>query len=308
MNIRVEPGTWVVAVSGGVDSVVLLDMLHKQQLRKPKDLKLVVAHFDHGIRSDSADDRRLVQKLAKEYQLPFVYEAVTLGPNASEAQARTARYGFLEKVRESTGAIGIITAHHQDDVLETAVHNILRGTGRRGMTALKNTSDICRPLLHVSKKHIHEYATANRLTWHEDVTNMDTKYLRNYIRHNLMSKFTPGQRAQLAILVAGMRDVNDELDNNIAGLLHIQPHCDKLDRNWFISLPHDVSKEVVHAWLRAHDVQDLDRKTIERLVVAMKTGKRSQQFPVSKRWMLTVKQTSLALVHPERYKMNKSTV
>ncbi len=61
MNIRVDPGSWVVAVSGGVDSVVLLDLLHKQAVRSPKTLHLTVAHFDHGIRTDSEKDRKLVQ-------------------------------------------------------------------------------------------------------------------------------------------------------------------------------------------------------------------------------------------------------
>lgn len=303
MNIRVEPGTWVVAVSGGVDSVVLLDMLHKHvSTNNPKKTNLVVAHFDHGIRSVSAKDRQLVQRLAKQYGLPFVYEQTQLGTNASEATARAARYEFLEKVRQSTGAVGIITAHHQDDALETAVHNLLRGTGRRGMTALKSTSDIYRPLLHTSKKRLYEYARSHGLVWNEDATNTDIKYMRNYIRHNLLSKFTAGQRAQLAILLGDMRTLNDQIDNDIAGLLHVQPHVDKLDRAWFAKLPHTIAREVTHAWLRAHDVQNLDRKTIERLVIAMKTGKRGQQYPVDKQLRLSIGTKTLALVHPERHK------
>lgn len=296
------------AVSGGVDSVVLLDVLYKQSRKNSKKIKLIVAHFDHGIRPDSSQDRRLVQRLAAQYNLPFVYGQATLGPNASEAAARLARYEFLEKTRQSCGAIGIITAHHEDDALETAVHNMVRGTGRRGVTALKSTSDLYRPLLRISKKQLQDYAARNSLTWREDSTNLDTKYLRNYIRHKLLAKFSPGQRAQLAILLEDMRSINDELDNYISGLLHVQPHRDKLDRAWFISLPHDIAKEIVHAWLRAHDVQNLDRKTIERLVIAMKTGKKTQQFPINKQWVLSIQESTLALTRPERYKMTKSTV
>lgn len=308
MNIRVEPGVWVVAVSGGVDSIVLLDLLYKQHLRSPDTHKFVVAHFDHGIRPDSEQDRKHVQQLASQYDVPFVYERVNLGPEASEAMARQARYEFLEKVRNSVNAHGIITAHHKDDALETAVHNILRGTGRRGMTALKNTTDIQRPMLHVSKQHVQEYARANGLVWREDSTNTDTKYMRNYIRHNLLSKFTAGQRAQLAILLTNLRETNHQLDTQITNLLHDQPHRDKIDRQWFIALPHAVAREVVHAWLRHHDVQNIDRKTIERLVVAMKTGKRNQSFPVDKQWRIVVGATTLALKHPERYKKPKTSV
>lgn len=299
MELRVEPGVWVVAVSGGVDSVVLLDMLQRQRHYNGKPITYVVAHFDHGIRSESANDRRFVQQLADKYGLPFVYEQAQLGSHTSEATARAKRYEFLEKVRQSTGARGLITAHHLDDALETAIHNIIRGTGRRGMTALKSTSDIQRPLLHISKQQIKDYARSRGLRWHEDATNADVKYLRNYIRHRLLQRFPSGKRAQLAILIDDMRAVNDELDNAIAGLLHTQPHHHVLDRKWFIMLPHDVAREVVYAWLRAHDIQNLDRKTIERLVQAIKVGKAKQVFSIDSRWNMVVG-SQLVTLEPRR--------
>ena len=114
-----QPGTYVVAVSGGVDSMVLLDLLAKQP-----DIKLIVAHYDHGIRSDSKLDRELVASSAKKYKIPFVYESGNLGPGTSENQARIARYNFLRKVQKESKADAIVTAHHQDDALETAILNI----------------------------------------------------------------------------------------------------------------------------------------------------------------------------------------
>lgn len=296
MNIRVEPGTWVVAVSGGVDSIVLLDLLHKRAERHPKQYKLIVAHFDHGIRPDSAEDRKLVAKLAKQYKLPFVYEQTNLGAGASEATARAARYEFLEKVRSSTNARGIITAHHEDDALETAVHNILRGTGRRGMSALKHTPDIQRPLLHISKQRLQQHAQSHNLTWREDSTNQDIKYVRNYIRHKLLSQFTAGQRAQLAILVAGSRAINEELDRHLTNLLHIQPHRQQLNRKWFIGLSHTVAREVVHAWLRSHQINNIDRPIIERSTVFIKTSKPGRMFSVDKNWSLHIKADVVELV------------
>ena len=126
-HIPLAPGTYIVAVSGGVDSIVLLDLLANQE-----KAKLIVAHFDHGIRNDSRDDRMFVQDLAVRYELPFVYDVGNLGQGASEAKAREARYTFLRGVRQAAGARSIITAHHEDDVLETAILNIMRGTGRKG--------------------------------------------------------------------------------------------------------------------------------------------------------------------------------
>src|SRR6185369_2891937 len=122
MQLKVRPGKYVVAVSGGVDSMVLLELLRQ----KPK-LELIVAHFDHGIRPESGEDRKLVQRIAKHYELPFVYVEGHLGASASEALAREARYAFLRKVQAEQGAEAIITAHHQDDMLETAIMDLMRG-------------------------------------------------------------------------------------------------------------------------------------------------------------------------------------
>src|SRR5689334_5856697 len=115
MDVSLSPGSYVVAVSGGVDSMTLLDLLRQQP-----HLKLVVAHFDHGIRPDSYVDRQLIQDVTKRHNVPFVFDTASLGSGASEATARQARYNFLRRVHNATGAKAIVTAHHQDDLLETA--------------------------------------------------------------------------------------------------------------------------------------------------------------------------------------------
>jgi tRNA(Ile)-lysidine synthase len=154
MEVNLEPGVYVVAVSGGVDSVVLLNMLSMQS-----DLKLVVAHYDHGTRKDSENDRHFVDNLAKTYHLPFVFDMGTLGYDASEAIARTYRYQFLEKVRTATGARAILTAHHQDDLLETMFINVLRGTGRKGISPMQTNTYVTRPLLGMTKQMLLDYET-----------------------------------------------------------------------------------------------------------------------------------------------------
>lgn len=295
MRIPVGSGTYVVAVSGGVDSMVLLDLL-----RKRPNLKLIVAHFDHGIREDSAEDRRLVQKVARQHQLPFIHDEGKLGSKTSEATARKARYDFLHRVKKAAGAKAIITAHHQDDKFETAILNMLRGTGRRGLSSLKSTDGIIRPLLDYSKEQLRDYAQTHSLLWREDPSNQDTTLTRNHIRHIIMPKFSLGQRAQLLILLDQIRETNDELDTHIINLLHSQPAIDKIERQWFISLPHDVSREIVHAWLRHRGAGKLDKKTIERLVVTMKTGKPGSRMDIDGAFFIEVKPPHLALLPRDR--------
>lgn len=295
MEVTLPAGKYVVAVSGGVDSVVLLDVLITQP-----ELQLVVAHFDHGIRPDSAEDTQFVAELAKQHNLEFVSQRAELGTGASEAVARQARYEFLHGVRERVGASAIITAHHQDDVLETAILNILRGTGRRGLSSLKNTSTVQRPLLQMSKADILAYATQQNLSWREDSTNHDERYTRNYIRHRLLVRFDANARQQLLMILAQAQSVNAELDQLLDELLQQHATGNSLDRQWFTGLPHAISREVMAAWLRQAGVADFDRKTIERLTVQAKTKPAGKRLDVLRGYEIKLQATKLALEQPER--------
>lgn len=303
MDISVKPGTYVVAVSGGVDSMVLLDILAKQvAARGPAEdkLRLVVAHYDHGIRPDSQEDRLLVQSAAQHYGLPFVYEEGKLGVGASEAEARRARYDFLERVRLASGARAIITAHHEDDVLETAILNLLRGTGRKGLTSLASRPHILRPLLRYSRRQIAAYAQENGIQWREDSTNTDERYARNYIRHRLLSRFTDEGRQRLLGIIERSRRVNTELDMELANLMHVQPAVHVLDRRYFVSLPHVVAREFLAAWLRARGIRGFDRKVLERVVVAAKVQRSGTEIDIMEYTSLEVGRETLALITRER--------
>src|SRR5437868_2321087 len=150
MRADIVPGRYVLAVSGGVDSMVLLDLLAKQT-----ELELIVAHFNHGIRPDSAKDEELVAKVAKRLKRSFEAGQGKLSGHTSEEKARDARYKFLKAVTSKYSAVAIVTAHHQDDMIETVILNLLRGTGYRGFTAISNNDEVIRPLLGYAKKEIY---------------------------------------------------------------------------------------------------------------------------------------------------------
>lgn len=290
----IEPGCYVVAVSGGVDSMVLLDIV-----RQLPQLRLVVAHFDHGIRPDAAKDRELVAQVAQQYGLPFVYDEGNLGAQASEAVAREARYNFLDQVRVASRAQAILTAHHQDDMLETAIINIIRGTGRRGLSSLRSRGHIARPLLVFNKEQIRRYAKAHDLTWHEDSTNTDQKYLRNYVRHRILNRLSDEQQAALLAHINTAKDLNDDIDSILQAQLHLQPAVHKLDRVWFSSLRNAVACEVMASWLRGQGVT-FDTKMIHRLVVAAKTLAPGKRVDITKGVQLTIGRTYLALTRSDR--------
>ena len=284
------PGTYLIAVSGGVDSIALLDLMRLQP-----GVKLTVAHFDHGIRSDSTADRQFVQQLAHAYRLPFVYDTARLGAGASEATARKARYAFLHRAKAASGAQAIVTAHHQDDQLETAVINLLRGTGRKGLSSLTSGEGIIRPLLDVPKSELVDYAQRHHLQWREDATNNDTHYLRNHIRHVMLPAWSAADKQQLLDIIHRMRGVNERLDSLLDNSL--EP---KIRRDWFVQLPHNVARETLASWLRLQDIRDFDRNTLERLVVAGKVSEPGKAIDIVKGHQMHIGRDHLALQPLER--------
>lgn len=276
------------AVSGGVDSMALLGLLQSHG-----GYELIVAHLDHGIRSDSEEDRRLIEAVANMLGLPFFYREAKLGDGTSEAEARRVRYGFLNQIKDEQAAAAIITAHHQDDVLETAIINILRGTGRKGLTSL-SSNEIVRPLLNVPKRKLIKYAKSHKLSWREDSTNFDNSYLRNYVRHNIVPRFDEASRDRFMELIYKTKVTNEELDDLLAKYLE-NSSVTMLNRPELVKLSHDLALEVMAGWLRLNNIRAFDRKTLERLVVAVKTGKPGQTFPVMSGYNIKVTRDELAL-------------
>lgn len=292
MQVKVKPGKYILAVSGGVDSMVLLTLLSKL----PK-LKLAVAHFNHGIRSDADADEAFVGRAADRLGVEFVAGYGRLGPAASEDQARTARYKFLNEVKSKRRADGIITAHHQDDLIETALLNLLRGSGYKGLVAIKANPKITRPLLNTPKAEILKYAKDNQIQWREDETNEDVKYLRNYLRRRILPKLSPAQRVELISNFDKVAKINGYLNNEIATLSQKIKPAEVINRSLFNTLPYGVSNELMAFWLRAYGATNFDSRGIDRLSLALKTAKHGAVQPVKAGLNLNISQKSAHFSH-----------
>lgn len=290
MDVRIPSGKYVVAVSGGVDSMTLLDLLSSQP-----GLEFIVAHFNHGIRPDSGRDEEFVRKAVEKYQLPFEAACGKLGSEASEEQAREARYKFLGQAKQRYGADAIVTAHHQDDLIETAILNIMRGTGRRGLTAIGENPSIIRPLLHYPKKDILVYAKTHKLQWREDSTNKDERYLRNFIRRRIVAKLNGVQRQQFLSKIQKLGARNRVINQEIENLSQELAKGKTIERAGFIALPTEIAREVLMHFLRQNNIRGFDRKTIERLAVAVKTAKAGSKHDVVKGLNLEITQTAALL-------------
>ena len=177
----------VVGVSGGPDSVCLLDLL--VNIAAKDNLSLIVAHVNHGVRGEKSDhDEKFVADLAKTYDLPCETFRVEQSKEQQNENAwREARYDFFEKVRAKHDAHKIAVAHTKNDQAETVLLRMLRGAGLQGLSAMKFQRDaIIRPLLGVSRDEILAYCDENNITFCTDETNADTTFLRNRVRHELL--------------------------------------------------------------------------------------------------------------------------
>jgi tRNA(Ile)-lysidine synthase len=198
-----ETDSILVAVSGGLDSVVLLDVLHRLGGR------LAVAHCHFGLRGDDADaDEQFVRKLAKQYDAPYFAEFFQTKEFAeqegisTQMAARLLRYRWFEQVRQREGLSYIATAHHQRDAAETMLLNLTHGTGLAGLHGIRAKNGyVVRPLLGVGRDDLHDYLVEKRLLWREDDSNDSPMYQRNLLRHEVLPV---------------LREINPSLDQTMA--------------------------------------------------------------------------------------------
>lgn len=171
----------ILAVSGGIDSMVLLERFFRAE---PENI--VVAHFNHGTRTSADLDEQFVFLRCKELKVPFETMKIMLGEGVSEELARQKRYDFLYHVANKYGG-EIYTAHHLDDLIESIAINLIRGTGWRGLTPFSDNR-IHRPFIEMRfyKTDILRFAAENKVLFREDPTNSTDDYLRNRVRSKLL--------------------------------------------------------------------------------------------------------------------------
>ena len=220
-------GLILCAVSGGRDSVCLLDCLWK--LGRARDFRVAAAHLNHGMRPTAQRDEDLVRALCAERNIPFYTETVDVYALCAvwrltvEETGRRARYDFLRRTADALAADFIATAHHRDDQAETVLLQLLRGTGPQGLTGIPPVRDgIIRPLLDTPRAAIDDYIAQNRLPYVTDETNLDTHYARNRLRLDIMPQLlaiNPAAVTHITRTADILRAENDLLDAQAAALL-----------------------------------------------------------------------------------------
>jgi tRNA(Ile)-lysidine synthase len=239
-----EPGERVVvAVSGGPDSLALLSVLREIVPAFP--LHLTVAHFDHGWRTDSQADSDLVASMAAAWGYDFRTARAADDIPHTENAARSARYAFLRRTAAETDSTAIALGHTRDDQVETLLLHLLRGSGSKGLGAMRRRDgDLARPLLDISRSEIEAYLAQLHLTPIRDATNDDARFTRNRLRQQVMpaiDAFDPAARD----LLARTADILSEEDRFIEAQLTALPDDIATNRDAFARLPPALQRRVI---------------------------------------------------------------
>ena len=203
----------LIAVSGGVDSMVLFDLIDKSKYLYG------VAHVNFSLRGNESDaDEALVQKIAAERNVPFYSKLADTAGFAKEngvsiqMAARTLRYNFFSDIAELHHYESVATAHHLEDDFETFLLNLNRGTGIKGLAGIRSTSKKCRPLLGFTKTEIRAYAAENSVEFREDKSNESTNYERNWFRHELIAPWEKKNPSLLKTMRQNLHHLKETFD------------------------------------------------------------------------------------------------
>lgn len=243
--------TVIVAVSGGPDSMALLDILHKQEY------KCLVAHVNYGVRETANRDQKIVEDYCQQHQLEFLlHKAKKVETGNFQAIARKIRYDFLINLSNNCKTSDVYVAHHQDDVLETYIMQNKRNItpqyyGIKDKIEYKSIN-IIRPLLDYSKDDLVNYCIENKVQYGIDESNLEENYKRNKIRHNIVNKMTKNDKE---LMLKEIEDSNKQLkkdQNNTSNLYYAFAKNHHI--NYILNLQEKEAVDVLRLWFKKNKI------------------------------------------------------
>jgi len=320
-----ETKALVVAVSGGADSVSLLDALARLDERGKLPAKIFIAHLNHQLRGEESDgDEAFVRSLAEYYGVECFAERAAVAETAKaekrnlEATARRMRYDFLARVAQICGARMVLTAHTQDDQAETVLMRLLRGSGAEGLRGihpirpLNESVKLIRPMLAVARAEVLEHCAHYDLKFRSDSSNDSLEFTRNRVRQELLPllrSFNPRSEEALARLTELLDDDQDYLHQIALGVLAEIRQGANLVAKPLREQPPAIRRRVLRLWLRQERgglerIEAVHLKAIERLILRGHGG-RLIELPGG--WRVRLMSGNLCLVQsPETIVLSKT--
>ena len=280
-----EISKFYIAFSGGLDSTVLL---HSMQAA---ELPIHAVYVNHHLQKENDDWQHHCGQLCEQWEIPFtvLHAEINQQPQQSlEELARNARYELLCDLLNVNEAL--VTAHHQDDVAETMLLQLLRGAGPRGLAAMPEHKQLnvglhLRPFLKITRKQLSDYATQHNLDWIEDLSNQDNRFDRNYLRNEvlpkLLSRWPSAQQS-----MARSAQLHAEVSNCLNELAEIDLQQARTEQTNILVIPalQKLSQErlsnALRYWIRAHQMRVPSRKILQHVIQDIVAKQEIETSPV----------------------------
>lgn len=270
------PRRWLLAVSGGLDSFVMAEILWRW--RRHLGVELAVAHIHHGTNGSAQDEYRsraqaAVRTWAKQHKVRFITLKGRPRNLKSEADFRRLRHRTLEKWRTHFGYDVIVLAHHRDDLLETRMLRLIRGSGPQGLRAMRfRSGNLLRPLLSLNRVDLEAYARERDLDWCEDPTNAESDALRNWLRHEWLPVLEGKRKGALKSLSRSLEILSpDDQEAQLGKYVGLR-------RKDIGRVPFTRQQTVVAEYLKALGVPGYGRSHVEEILKRLATSRGEFQF------------------------------
>ncbi|HSQ25587.1 MAG TPA: tRNA lysidine(34) synthetase TilS [Anaerolineales bacterium] len=286
----------LIGVSGGPDSIFLLDILHQS------GYKLIIAHLDHQLRAESKQESQSILEIASQLKIPIVVESQDVASYAKthklsiEQAARQVRYEFLFRQAEAHHTQAVAVGHTADDQIETVLLHLLRGSGLSGLTGMSyrslpnpwsHTIPLIRPILGIWRKQIIEHLAATPYRTHQDMSNWDTSFMRNRIRHELIP-LLEGYNLRLRENLFQMTDIlkkDEQVLQKLSEkawedcLISEGKGCLQFKASSMIALPLAIQRRLVRAAYASllPDLTDIEFHHIEQVVQFLENPSKSRR-------------------------------
>jgi len=286
---------WAVAVSGGADSVALLLLLWAHFPEKRK--QMLVLHYDHAVRADSAEDAKFVHKLAEGLGVAFATARRSMGGPVSESALRKVRMKFFQEQLAARQARIIFMGHHRDDVAETMLMRLARGSGASGLCAPRPVRELpegmvpLRPLLDLTHAELVAGLQKAGAVWREDASNAGDQYLRNRLRHHVLpawrrAEVIPDLAAGVARARTALEEDAEALESLAAVVMGDLPTGEPLTLVRLASQPRAVVRRALYGWLNLYDAREsLNAQAFDTLLDAVMAAQPGRWSAGPGRWI-----------------------
>ncbi len=266
---------YLVAFSGGYDSMCLLD-----SLKKSTKNKIIALHLNHQWRGTESDmEEENCKNFCNSIGIKIYSENLPPEIPHTETAARNARYDFFEKCAKKFSSKIIFTAHNKNDNAETLIYRIVTGTGITGLQGINEKRDIFyRPFLRITRAQIEEYCKKHNLKPNNDSSNSDTKYKRNFIRHNIMPALTeinPNSVESINSLSEIAKNESEIIEEYLKIILNKISEDNKILTKKFLNQSKPVQKRIIYNLFTKHNL-DYDRKKISNILKFIRENSNSK--------------------------------